>query len=133
LGADALRGRALAAACRCPVGLRRQIEARGQWILPGSSTPTSILSLYGGQNDRYESLVRYQPRRTRSSSRPPRIDLSYGITTVRDSYGALVPLVKVRDAIARGATQSARGFSPRATSSAGAGRIRFRSAGAWDS
>ena len=40
--------------------------------------------------------------RKRSCSRPAQIDLSYGITTVRDSYGALVPLTRVRDQIARG-------------------------------
>jgi imidazolonepropionase-like amidohydrolase len=44
-----------------PTGAR-QIEARGLWILPGLIDTNVHLSLYGGQNDRYESLVRYQPR-----------------------------------------------------------------------
>ena len=30
------------------------------------------------------------------------MQLRYGVTTVRDSYGALLPLIEVRDAIARG-------------------------------
>ena len=36
------------------------------------------------------------------------IDLGYGVTTVRDSYGALLPLTKVRDRIARGEQIGAR-------------------------
>jgi len=40
----------------------RQIDAHGQWIVPGLIDTNVHLSLYGGQNDRYETLVRYQPR-----------------------------------------------------------------------
>ena len=90
-----------------PAGVR-QIDARGQWILPGLVDTNVHLSLYGGQNDRYESLVRYQPRQDAIVLEAAQIDLSYGITTVRDSYGALIPLVKVRDAIARGDASGAR-------------------------
>jgi len=75
---------------------------------PGSVDTNVHLSLYGGQNDRYESLVRYQPRQDAIVLEAAQIDLSYGITTVRDSYGALIPLVKVRDAIARGDASGAR-------------------------
>jgi imidazolonepropionase-like amidohydrolase len=84
-----------------PAGAR-QIDARGRWILPGLIDTNVHLSLYGGQNDRYETLARYQPRQEEIVLEAAQIDLSYGITTVRDSYGALVPLTKVRDAIARG-------------------------------
>jgi imidazolonepropionase-like amidohydrolase len=86
----------------------RQIDARGRWILPGLIDTNVHLSLYGGQNDRYESLVRYQPRQDDIVLEAAQIDLSYGITTVRDSYGALVPLAKVRDRIARGEAVGAR-------------------------
>ena len=86
----------------------RQVDARGQWILPGLIDTNVHLSLYGGQNDRYESLVRYQPRQEEIVLEAAQIDLSYGVTTVRDSYGALVPLTKVRDAIARGDAIGAR-------------------------
>ena len=86
----------------------RQVDARGQWILPGLIDTNVHLSLYGGQNDRYETLARYQPRQDDIVLEAAQIDLSYGITTVRDSYGALLPLTKVRDAIARGDTIGAR-------------------------
>src|SRR5207244_1377534 len=36
------------------------------------------------------------------------IDLKHGITTVRDSYGMLLPLVEARDRIARGDAEGAR-------------------------
>ena len=70
-----------------------QVDARGRWIIPGMIDTNVHLSLYGGQNDRYESLVRYQPRQNEIVLEAAQIDLGYGITTVRDSYGALVPLV----------------------------------------
>src|SRR4051812_49166697 len=85
-----------------------QVDARGRWIVPGFIDTNVHLSLYGGQNDRYESLVRYQPRQDEIVLEAAQIDLSYGVTTVRDSYGALVPLVKVRDRIARGEQVGAR-------------------------
>jgi len=80
----------------------RQIAARGRWVLPGLIDTNVHLSLYGGQNERYETLARYQPRQDDIVLEAAQIDLTYGITTVRDSYGALVPLTKVRDAIGRG-------------------------------
>ncbi|HXI30043.1 MAG TPA: amidohydrolase family protein [Vicinamibacterales bacterium] len=85
-----------------------QIDARGRWIVPGFVDTNVHLSLYGGQNDRYESLVRYQPRQDEIVLEAAQIDVSYGVTTVRDSYGALVPLVTVRDRIARGEAIGAR-------------------------
>jgi imidazolonepropionase-like amidohydrolase len=86
----------------------RQVDARGRWILPGLIDTNVHLSLYGGQNDRYESLVRYQPRQEEIVLEAAQIDLSFGITTVRDSYGALLPLTSARDAIARGDKPGAR-------------------------
>jgi imidazolonepropionase-like amidohydrolase len=85
-----------------------QVDARGRWIVPGMIDTNVHLSLYGGQNDRYESLVRYHPRQHEIVLEAAQIDLSYGITTVRDSYGALIPLVQVRDSIARGEKVGAR-------------------------
>src|SRR5262245_52635556 len=84
------------------------VDARDRWIVPGFIDTNVHLSLYGGQNDRYESLVRYQPRQDEIVLEAAQIDLSYGITTVRDSYGALVPLTKVRAQIARGEQPGAR-------------------------
>jgi imidazolonepropionase-like amidohydrolase len=85
-----------------------QMDVRGRWVLPGLIDTNVHLSLYGGQKDRYESLVRYQPRQNDIVLEAAQIDLSYGITTVRDSYGALVPLTQMRDAIARGEKTGAR-------------------------
>jgi imidazolonepropionase-like amidohydrolase len=85
-----------------------QIDAHGQWILPGLIDTNVHLSLYGGQNDRYETMVRYQPREAEIVLEAAQIDLSYGVTTVRDSYGALPALTKVRDTIARGDAIGAR-------------------------
>ena len=80
----------------------QQIDVHDRWIVPGFIDTNVHLSLYGGQNDRYETLVRYQPRQDDIVLEAAQIDLTYGITTVRDSYGALVPLTHVRDRIARG-------------------------------
>jgi imidazolonepropionase-like amidohydrolase len=85
-----------------------EIDARNRWIVPGLIDTNVHLSLYGGQNDRYESLVRYQPRQREIVLEAAQIDLSYGVTTVRDSYGALLPLTEVRDAINRGEKAGAR-------------------------
>src|SRR4051795_10408205 len=90
-----------------PAGAQ-QIDASGRWIIPGMIDTNVHLSLYGGQNDRYESLVRYQPRQDEIVLEAAQIDLSYGVTTVRDSYGALVPLARVRDRIASGEQVGAR-------------------------
>lgn len=84
------------------------VTATGQWIIPGMIDTNVHLSLYGGQNERYETLVRYQPRFEDIVLEAAQIDLSYGITTVRDSYGALVPLTRVRDRINRGEHVGAR-------------------------
>jgi imidazolonepropionase-like amidohydrolase len=86
----------------------QQVDAHGRWIIPGLFDTNVHLSLYGGQNDRYESLVRYQPREEDIVLEAAQIDLGYGITTVRDSYGALVPLTRVRDRIAHGEVAGAR-------------------------
>jgi imidazolonepropionase-like amidohydrolase len=85
-----------------------EVNARGTWIIPGMIDTNVHLSLYGGQNDRYESMVRYQPRFDDIVLEAAQIDLGYGITTVRDSYGALAPLTRVRDRIARGDEVGAR-------------------------
>ena len=92
---------------RVPAGAR-EIDARGRWIVPGFIDTNVHLSLYGGQNDRYETLAKYQPRQDDIVLEAAQIDLGYGVTTVRDSYGALVPLTKVRDRIARGEQAGAR-------------------------
>jgi imidazolonepropionase-like amidohydrolase len=79
------------------------IEARGKFVTPGFIDSNVHLSLYGGHTKaRYESLVRYEHRQEEIVLEAAQLQLKYGVTTVRDSYGVLPPLVKVRDAIEHG-------------------------------
>jgi hypothetical protein len=84
------------------------LDARGGYVLPGFIDTNVHLSLYGGVRDRYESLVRYQSRQDEIVLEAAQIDLRYGVTTVRDSYGMLAPLTATRDRIAHGAVTGAR-------------------------
>jgi hypothetical protein len=47
-------------------------------------------------------MVRYEDRFLDLVVEAAQTELKYGITTVRDSYGALLPLVVIRDSIAHG-------------------------------
>lgn len=78
------------------------IDARGRYVLPGFVDTNVHLSLYGGINDRYETLVRYHSRQREIVLEAAQLQLRHGVTTVRDSYGVLPPLVAVRDAIGTG-------------------------------
>jgi imidazolonepropionase-like amidohydrolase len=78
------------------------IDGKGKFVVPGLIDTNVHLSLYGGMNDRYETLVRYFDRQNDIVLEAAQIDLRYGITTVRDSYGMLVPLTAVRDRINSG-------------------------------
>jgi len=84
------------------------VDARGRYVIPGLIDTNVHLSLYGGAKERYESLVRYQPRQNDIVLEAAQIDLTYGVTTVRDSYGLLRPLTHVRDEIAAGRAVGAR-------------------------
>ncbi|PYR29088.1 MAG: hydrolase [Acidobacteria bacterium] len=80
------------------------IDATGKFITPGFVDTNVHVSLYGGgAKDRKETSVRYQDASARLTLEAAQMQLRYGITTIRDSYGALLPLIEVRDAIARGA------------------------------
>src|SRR5215472_5758821 len=84
------------------------IDAGGAFLIPGLIDTNVHLSLYGGMRDRYETIVRYYSRESDIVLEAAQIDLRYGITTVRDSYGMLVPLTQTRDRIARGDAIGAR-------------------------
>ncbi len=84
-----------------PGGAQR-IDGTGKWVVPGFVDTNVHLSLYGGMNDRYETLVRYQAQQEDIVLEAAQTELGYGVTTVRDSYGMLRPLVAVRDRIAAG-------------------------------
>ena len=79
------------------------VDAGGKFVVPGFSDTNVHLSLYGGMNDRYETLVRYFDKQQDIVLEAAQIQLRHGITTVRDSYGMLRPLTAVRDRIAAGA------------------------------
>jgi len=84
-------------------GGAQTIDAAGGFVVPGFVDTNVHLSLYGGMNDRYETLVRYYDRQQDIVLEAAQAQLAYGVTTVRDSYGMLRPLVAVRDRIAAGA------------------------------
>ena len=84
------------------------IDARTRYVIPGLIDTNVHLSLYGGMKERYESLVRYAPREREIVLEAAQIYLKFGVTTVRDSYGLLLPLTRVRDEIAGGRAIGAR-------------------------
>ena len=76
----------------------RVVDAAGKFVTPGFIDTNVHLSLYNNG----ESMVRYEDRFLDLITEAAQTELKYGITTVRDSYGALLPLISVRDSIARG-------------------------------
>jgi imidazolonepropionase-like amidohydrolase len=84
------------------------IDATTRYVIPGLIDTNVHLSLYGGVKERYESLVRYALREPEVVLEAAQIDLKCGVTTVRDSYGLLLPLTRVRDEIAGGRAIGAR-------------------------
>ena len=86
----------------------RVIDAAGRFLIPGMIDTNVHLSLYGGINERYETLVRYNPRQDEIVLEAAQLALRRGVTTVRDSYGMLLPLVRMRDKIAKGEAVGAR-------------------------
>jgi len=86
----------------------RIINAAGRFIVPGFIDTNVHLSLYGGSRDRYETIVKYNARQDDIVLEAAQIELRYGVTTVRDSYGMLLPLTRVRDRLKRGEVIGAR-------------------------
>jgi imidazolonepropionase-like amidohydrolase len=87
----------------------RTIDASGKFLTPGFIDTNVHLSLYGGHTgERYETLVRYHDRHEEVVLESAQLQLKYGVTTVRDSYGVLPPLLAVRDRIERGDAVGAR-------------------------
>ncbi len=85
------------------------LDASGKFLTPGFIDTNVHLSLYGGHTpERYETLVRYHERQEEVVLESAQLQLKYGVTTVRDSYGVLPPLVAVRDRIERGEAMGAR-------------------------
>lgn len=86
-----------AASTNVPPGAR-VIDGAGRWITPGFVDTNVHVSLYSG----IESLVRYEPLFTELVVEHAQMHLRHGVTTIRDSYGMLGPLMEARDRIARG-------------------------------
>jgi len=84
------------------------IDGSGRFVIPGLIDTNVHLSLYGGQRDRYETLAKYNSRQDEIVLEAAQIQLRYGVTTVRDSYGVLAPLTRVRASIAQGQAVGAR-------------------------
>jgi imidazolonepropionase-like amidohydrolase len=76
----------------------RVINATGKFATPGFIDTNVHISLYNNG----ESMVRYEDRFADLVIETAQVVLKHGITTVRDSYGALLPLVAVRDSINHG-------------------------------
>ena len=93
------------------------IDGAGKFVTPGFVDTNVHLSLYSG----HETLVRYQDRNAALTLEAAQMQLKHGFTTVRDSYGSLLPLMEIRDAIARGDTVGPRECWWRGTSWGGAG------------
>jgi imidazolonepropionase-like amidohydrolase len=74
------------------------IDGTGKYVTPGFIDTNVHISMYAN----LETLARYLPRATEVVVEGAQLELKYGITTVRDSYGELPTLVKVRDMVARG-------------------------------
>jgi imidazolonepropionase-like amidohydrolase len=78
------------------------VDGAGKYVVPGLIDTNVHLSLYGGVGERYETLARYHTRQRDIVMEAAQLQLRHGVTTVRDSYGVLPPLMAVRDAIAAG-------------------------------
>ncbi len=76
----------------------RVVDATGKFATPGFSDTNVHLSLYNNG----ESMVRYEDQFVDLVVEAAQTELKYGITNVRDSYGALLPLIVVRDSIRHG-------------------------------
>ncbi len=83
------------------------IDGRGQYLLPGFIDSNVHASIYGNSTRR-ETVVKYGHRNDELALEFAQRQLKYGVTTVRDSYGALEPLKKVRDRIEAGDAVGAR-------------------------
>ena len=77
----------------------RVIDGTGKYVTPGFVDTNVHLNLAFGWN---ETNARYWDRNADLTLQAAQLHLKHGITTIRDSYGALLPGIQVRDAIARG-------------------------------
>ncbi|MEL7046249.1 MAG: amidohydrolase family protein, partial [Pseudomonadota bacterium] len=89
-----------------PEGVYR-IDGNGKYLLPGFIDSNVHATIYGNASRR-ETVVKYGDHNEKLALEFAQRQLKYGVTTVRDSYGALEPLIAVRDRIEAGAAIGAR-------------------------
>lgn len=75
------------------------IDGAGKYVTPGFIDTNVHLNLSFSWD---ETNARYWDRNAEITLQAAQLHLKHGVTTVRDSYGALLPGMEVRDAIARG-------------------------------
>ncbi len=82
------------------------VDGTGKFLIPGFVDTNVHISLYGGgkdgTKDRKESSVFYREMGPELTLEAAQMHLKFGVTHIRDSYGALPELVEVRDAIESG-------------------------------
>ena len=89
------------ASVRVPQGAR-VIDGTGKYVTPGFvDTNVHMGPITGGPVGEL-TFARYWDRLDDLVLQGVQLQLKYGVTTVRDSYGPLLPLMAVRDAIAAG-------------------------------
>lgn len=86
-----------------PAGAR-VIDGKGKWLTPGFIDTNVHMSLYS----QLESMARYEDRFTDIAIEGAQLQLKFGFTSVRDSYGMLKPLKEARDRINAGQAVGAR-------------------------
>ena len=82
----------------------RIITATGKFLVPGFIDTNVHMSMYS----RLESLARYEDRFTDIAVEGAQLQLKFGVTSVRDSYGMLKPLLEARGRIERGEVPGSR-------------------------
>ena len=82
-------------------GEARVIDGRGKFVTPGF-VDTNVHHSIPGARGWNATYARYWERHADVVLQGMQLQLKYGVTTVRDSYGALLPGIEVRDAIKRG-------------------------------
>ena len=77
------------------------IDGNKLYLLPGFVDSNVHATVYGNSRRR-ETVVKYGHRNEELALEFAQRQLKFGVTTVRDSYGALLPLMAVRDRIESG-------------------------------
>lgn len=83
------------------------VDGRGRYLLPGFVDSNVHISVYGNPARR-DTSVKYADRGEELALEFAQRALRYGVTTIRDSYGILPPILAVRDRIDRDEVVGAR-------------------------